>query len=205
MTISLNQVGKRYQQHWVFKGINYTFEPGRQYAVLGANGSGKSTLLRMVAGMQHANKGSIAYTFGEKKMNPDNVFSLVSYCAPGMELIEEMTLSEFLSFHFTFKKIRPSFTVPGIIEAMGMHTAWNKFIHEFSSGMKQRVKLAQAFFTDTPVLLLDEPCSNLDLQGVALYQQWLEQYTAGRLVIIASNDEREYGGITATISIQDYQ
>jgi ABC-type multidrug transport system ATPase subunit len=205
MTISLNQVGKRYQQHWVFKGIDYIFESGKQYAVLGINGSGKSTLLRIVAGMQHANKGTIEYISEGKKTVPEHIFSKVSYCAPGMDLIEEMSLSEFLSFHFTFKKMIPSFDVKSIMETMGMFAVRNKFIHEFSSGMKQRVKLAQAFFTDTPILLLDEPCSNLDTQGVDMYQLWLQKYTADRLVIIASNDEREYTGVAATISIQDYQ
>lgn len=205
MTISLNQVGKRYQHHWVFKGIDYVFEEGKQYAVLGANGSGKSTLLRIIAGMQHANKGTLEYHFQNKKLNPEQIFNKVSYCAPGMDLIEEMSLTEFLTFHFTFKKINPSFDVAGVIEAMGMHGVRNKFIHEFSSGMKQRVKLAQAFFTESPLLLLDEPCSNLDLQGVEMYREWLRQYTAGRLVIIASNDEREYEGVSAIISIQDYQ
>jgi ABC-type multidrug transport system ATPase subunit len=205
MTISLNQVGKRYQQHWVFKGIDYTFETGKQYAVLGANGSGKSTLLRIISGMQHANKGTIEYVSEGKKTTPEHVFSKVSYCAPGMDLIEEMSLSEFLSFHFTFKKMIPSFDVKSIMETMGMLSVRNKFIHEFSSGMKQRVKLAQAFFTDTPILLLDEPCSNLDIQGVEMYQLWLQKYTTDRLVIIASNDEREYAGVADTISIQDYQ
>ncbi|RYZ47746.1 MAG: ABC transporter ATP-binding protein [Sphingobacteriales bacterium] len=205
MTISLNQLGKRYQQHWVFKGITYVFEAGKQYAVLGANGSGKSTLLRIIAGMQHGNRGKLQYRHNDKEIAADAIFNHVSYCAPGMDLIEEMSLSELLHFHFTFKKIRQGFTVAGIIEAMGMHAVRDKFIHEFSSGMKQRVKLAQAFFTETPMLLLDEPCSNLDLQGVGMYQHWLQQYTSGRLVIIASNDEREYEGVADTISIQDYQ
>lgn len=205
MTISLNQVGKRYQQHWVFKGIDYVFEENKQYAVLGANGSGKSTLLRVIAGMQNANKGNLSYTKAGKTINAENIFRHISYCAPAMDLIEEMSLSELLHFHFTFKKIMAGFTINGIIEAMGMHAVRNKFIHEFSSGMKQRVKLAQAFFTDMSLLLLDEPCSNLDTQGVEMYQQWLKQYTSGRLVIIASNDEREYEGISAAISIHDYQ
>lgn len=206
MTISLNQVGKRYQNNWVFKGIDYTFESGGQYALLGANGSGKSTLLRIVAGMQHANKGTLQYTFENRSIAAEQVFRHISYCAPGMDLVEEMTIEEFLHFHFTFKAIRPSFTVSTIIGEMGMQAAAGKFIHECSSGMKQRVKLAQAFFCDSAVLLLDEPCSNLDLQGVAMYSDWLRRYSAGRLVIIASNDEREYEGVPAShiLSVQDY-
>jgi len=205
MKISLNQVGKRYQQHWVFRELDYTFEPGHQYAILGSNGSGKSTLLRTLAGMQHPNKGKLRYELDGAAVPADKLYSYVSYCAPGMDIIEEMTLSEFLSFHFTFKKMLPGYDVKKIVDAIGLKDVQHKYIHDFSSGMKQRVKLAQAFFTHTPLLLLDEPCSNLDLQGVGTYQEWLRQYTKDRLVIIASNDEREYEGITEHISVQDYR
>ncbi|WP_118972487.1 ABC transporter ATP-binding protein [Taibaiella koreensis] len=205
MTISLNQVSKRYQNHWVFKGLSYTFEAGRQYALLGANGSGKSTLLRIVGGMQHASKGQITYSANGQAVAPEKIFSSISYCAPGMDLVEEMVLTEFLRFHFTFKRMLPSFSIASIIEHMGLKAAAHKQLHEYSSGMKQRVKLAQAFFCDSPVLLLDEPCSNLDGKGVEMYSQWLRTYGKDRLVIIASNDEREYEGVSATLSIEDYK
>lgn len=205
MTISLNQVGKRYQQHWVFNGLDYTFEAGKQYAILGANGSGKSTLLRILAGMQDAHKGIVSYERNGVVIKADQLFHHISYCAPGMDIVEEMSLKEFLHFHFTFKKIISGFDVNKVMEAMGLHKVGHQYIQEFSSGMKQRVKLAQAFFSDTPILLLDEPCSNLDTQGVETYQQWLKQYTKGRLTIIASNDEREYEGVDAVISMLDYK
>ncbi|WP_118951300.1 ABC transporter ATP-binding protein [Taibaiella helva] len=205
MTISLNQISKRYQSHWVFKGVNYDFEPGRQYALLGANGSGKSTLLRIIGGMQHASKGQISYTVNGQALAPEKIYTSVSYCAPGMDLVEEMDLTEFLHFHFTFKRLLPSFSVSAVIEHMDLQAAAHKQLHEYSSGMKQRVKLAQAFFSDSPVLLLDEPCSNLDTKGVDMYQQWLQTYGKDRLVIVASNDEREYEGVSATISIEDYK
>lgn len=205
MTISLSQVGKRYQSHWIFKGIDYTFEAGQQYAILGANGSGKSTLLRSVAGMQNINKGKIEYTLSGKKVTSEQIYRYISYCAPGMDLIEELSLKEFLQFHFSFKKILPGYTVDQVIALMGMQVSSHKFIHEFSSGMKQRVKLAQAFFSQTPVLLLDEPCSNLDTAGVDMYLLWLKNYTADRLVIVASNDEREYEGINRLITVADYK
>jgi ABC-type multidrug transport system ATPase subunit len=205
MTISLSQVGKRYQSHWIFKGVNYTFEAGQQYAILGANGSGKSTLLRTVASMQHINKGKIEYTLTGKNVTGEKMYRHISYCAPGMDLIEELSLREFLQFHFSFKKILPGYTIDQVIELMGMQASSHKFIHEFSSGMKQRVKLAQAFFSQTPVLLLDEPCSNLDTAGVDMYLLWLKNHTANRLVIVASNDEREYEGISRLIAVADYK
>lgn len=205
MRIELHHISKRYINHWVFKGVNTSYEGPNRYAILGPNGSGKSTLLRMIAGMQSISKGTITYTLNGQSIDPERIFTYVSYCAPAMEVIEEMSLEEFLHFHFGFKQILPGWTVKRIIEDMQLQHAAKQLIHEFSSGMKQRVKLAQAFFADTPILLLDEPCSNLDLQGVNLYQKWLKELAGERLVLIASNDEREYEGAMATLSIQDYK
>lgn len=205
MKIELHHISKRYINHWVFKDVYNVYEGPNQYAILGANGSGKSTLLRMIAGMQSISKGQVTYEIKGKPVDHEHIFKYVSYCAPAMEVIEEMTLKEFLDFHFQFKKILPGWSVTRIIEAMELQHASAQFINEFSSGMKQRVKLAQAFFSDTPILLLDEPCSNLDLKGVHLYQQWLKELAGNRLVIIASNDEREYTGAITTLDIQKFK
>lgn len=205
MKIKLDQVGKRYQQHWIFKNLSAVFESGHLYAILGPNGSGKSTLLRIIAAMQHANKGQLQYSRNNNKLHPDQLYQYLSYCAPGMDLVEELSLKELLHFHFTFKKIRSAWNIDTILHALDMFPIRHQQIHEFSSGMKQRVKLAQAFFSDTPLLLLDEPCSNLDQEGVQLYQQWLNELTADRLVLIASNDSREYPGVQESIQISAYQ
>lgn len=205
MKIELDKVSKRYIRDWVFKNVEHTFEGARIFAILGANGSGKSTLLRLIAGMQSVSKGKITYELNTGTITEERIFNYVSYCAPAMDVVEEMTLKEFLTFHFSFKKILPGWTVERIMTALGMQAAQHRYIADFSSGMKQRAKLAQAFFSDTPFLFLDEPCSNLDLAGVAMYQQWLQELSKDRLVIIASNDEREYIGAAGTISIADYK
>ncbi|RQO32442.1 ABC transporter ATP-binding protein [Taibaiella sp. KBW10] len=205
MKIELHQISKRYINHWVFKGICTTYEGANTYAILGANGSGKSTLLRMIAGMQTISNGTVTYELEGKEITSEQIFEYISYCAPAMDVIEEMTLKEFLSFHFQFKKTLQGWSVARIISSMQLDHAAGQYINEFSSGMKQRVKLAQAFFADTPILLLDEPCSNLDLQGVAMYQEWLQTLATDRLIIIASNDAREYPGAIATLDMQQYK
>lgn len=205
MKVNLEQVCKRYISEWVFKNINYSWQGPGVHAILGANGSGKSTLLRMIAGMQTISKGRISYELDGKVVVADQIFNHVSYCAPAMDIIEEMSLREFLSFHFSFKKIRKGWTVDNIISALGMQAVQHKYIADYSSGMKQRAKLAQAFFADTPLLLLDEPCSNLDLPGVTLYQDWLRSLAHDRLVIVASNDEREYLEARTMLDIQAYK
>ena len=129
----------------------------------------------------------------------------MSFTAPSQEIVEEFTLREFLDFHFSFKNTLPGLNVDDIINITGLQASQNKPIADYSSGMKQRVKLAQALFSNTPVVLLDEPCTNLDDDGVQQYRNWIEQYTKDRLVIVASNDVREYYFCTEQYKVQDYK
>ena len=115
----------------------------------------------------------------------------LSMAAPYLELIEEMTLTEFLQFHFQFKSILSDYTISSIIEFIKLQAAANRQIRHYSSGMKQRVKLAQAIFSDVPIILLDEPLTNLDAQGINLYNQLIENFCKDRLLIICSNSEPE--------------
>jgi len=205
MNITLQHISKRFQRYWIFKDINYSFSMPGAYALLGPNGSGKSTLLRIIAGMQSPSLGKVIYNNKEKVVANNEVFTGISFSAPGMEIVEELTLREFLDFHFSFKPMLPGFTTDKIIELTGLKDAANKPVGDYSSGMKQRVKLAQAIFSDTPVLLLDEPCTNLDQQGIEQYREWMEQYGKDRLIIVASNDAREYFFCKEQIVIEDYQ
>jgi ABC-type multidrug transport system ATPase subunit len=71
--------------------------------------------------------------------------------------------------------------------------------------MKQRLKLAQAVFSDTPVLLLDEPCTNLDLEGYRLYHNLITSYCNHKMVIICSNEEAEIDFCKERLNIVDYK
>ena len=205
MKISLDHISKKFQRYWIFKDINYSFTAPGSYALLGPNGSGKSTLLRVISGMQSPSLGKVNFETDGKQVETEKVFPFISFSAPGMEIVEELTLREFLDFHFSFKKPLAGFSTEKIIDITGLGAAADKPIADYSSGMKQRVKLAQAIFADTPALLLDEPCTNLDQAGVAQYASWIEQYTAGRLVIVASNIESEYFFCKERIDVEEYK
>ncbi|MFI5195670.1 MAG: ATP-binding cassette domain-containing protein [Chitinophagales bacterium] len=206
MKIILEHISKRFQRYWIFKDINYSFTAAGATALLGPNGCGKSTLLRIIAGMQSPSLGKTHfYDNNDKNIPAEKVFSKISFCAPGQELVEELTLREFFDFHFSFKRPLPNLSVNEIIRLTGLNDAVDKPIGDYSSGMKQRVKLAQAIFSDTPVLLLDEPCTNLDQQGVEQYREWIEQYGKNRLVIVASNDVREYFFCREQVAIEAYK
>ena len=204
MKITLTDAGKRFNREWIFRHLHYEFIAGRSYAITGANGSGKSTLLQAIAGAIGISEGKIAYG-ADADVPPDQVFQYLSIAAPYLEVIEEMTATEFLLFHGSFKPFLPDCPVKDILSRVGLAGAANKQIRYYSSGMRQRVRLAQAIFSDTPLVLLDEPCTNLDKDGIDLYQQLIEDHCRGRMVIVSSNDVQEYAFCEKVINIMDYK
>ena len=205
MTISLSDAGKRYNRDWIFRHFNYQFETGQSYAITGPNGSGKSTLLQALSGGMYINEGKIEYRISNKERKNEEVYRDVSICAPYLEVVEEMTLREFLDFHHGFKPFLKGITTDSIITAIGLEKALNKQIRFYSSGMKQRVKLAQCIFSDTAIVLLDEPCTNLDAAGIELYHSLIAAYCKDRLVVVSSNDEVEYSFCKEKINVGDYK
>lgn len=211
MRISLSDVGKRFNREWIFKNFSYTFNSDQSYAIIGPNGSGKSTLLQVIGGAIALSTGNILYHPSNSNgnassgINHDDVFRHISITAPYLEVIEEMTVTEFLNFHQEFKPLMQAMSIDKIISTIGLQNAAHKQIRYYSSGMKQRVKLAQAFFSDTPCLLLDEPCTNLDQEGVELYHELIRNYANDRLVIVSSNDVVEYSFCRNIISIMEYK
>ncbi len=205
MTISLSDAGKRFNRDWIFRHLSFQFESGNSYAITGSNGSGKSTLLQVLSGSMMVNEGKIDFAINGKNCPVENVYRHVSYCAPYLEVIEEMTLTEFLEFHAGFKPFLPGTDTKLIIQTLGLEKAVNKQIRYYSSGMKQRVKLAQCIFSDSRIILLDEPCTNLDQAGIDLYHRLIDQYGKDRLIVVSSNDEVEYKFCKAKLQMNDYK
>jgi ABC-type multidrug transport system ATPase subunit len=208
MVVSLSDIGKRFNRDWIFRHVNHTFSSGNSYAITGPNGSGKSTLLQAIAGSLHLSEGALAYAKDgqdAKPVEPEHCYQYISIAAPYLELIEEMTGREFLHFHRQFKSLLSSVTIEEILTEIGLENAMNKQIRYFSSGMKQRLKLAQAVFSDVPVLLLDEPCTNLDKPGYELYHSLINKYCLRKLIIVSSNDAMEMDFCNERLNILDYK
>jgi ABC-type multidrug transport system ATPase subunit len=205
MKITLSKIGRRFNREWIFRNINYTFETEKSYAILGINGSGKSTLLQVISGALSQSEGVISYETNGKEVEIDQVFQYLALATPYLELIEEFTLTEVLDFHFEFKTRRDKLSNNDLITLLNMESSKNKQLKYFSSGMKQRVKLILAFCADTQILLLDEPTSNLDEQGIAWYNSLIEKFIFDRLVIVCSNQNHEYEFCQNRIHISDYK
>ena len=201
MQISLEQACKRFNKEWIFKNLNFQFEAGKHYALVGNNGSGKSTLLQIIAGYSGLTKGSIDWN----PFDANTIYEQISFAAPYLELVEEFTATEQFEFQAQFKPIQKDMSTEKILALIGLKNAAHKQIRYYSSGMKQRLKLALAIFSECPILLLDEPCSNLDKEGYALYDTLIKEYAMHKLIIVGSNETAEYHFCKAQVNLMDYK
>jgi ABC-type multidrug transport system ATPase subunit len=204
MIISLEGLGKKFINQWIFKGIDHVVRQGHALAVTGPNGSGKSTLLKIISGWMLPTQGAVSYRFEGKAVPPDRYFRFIDYVAPYLELVEELSLIEFMDFHFTHKKLQPGLSVDAFLEMIFLEKEKNKFLKYFSSGMKQRLKLGLGFFSQSPILLLDEPTTNLDEKGKTWYVEQIQDLLDKKLIIIASNQEEDYSFANDVITLSDY-
>ncbi|WP_317164640.1 ABC transporter ATP-binding protein [Sphingobacterium sp. 18053] len=206
LKITLKDIGRRYNNEWIFRHINYTFESGKSYAILGHNGSGKSTFLKVLSSSLTPSAGELIYTYGEEVLSVDQIYQQLSLAAPYVELIEEFTLNELIDFHFKFKNYLPSFDKETVVSLLGLEHALDREIRFFSSGMRQRVKLALACCSASSLVLLDEPTSNLDSAGEEWYLNLIDRAKLkSRIFVVCSNQKKEYEFCDETISILDFK
>ncbi len=206
MEIRLTNLAKHFGREVVLQNATFTLASGSRTAILGPNGSGKSTLLQLIAGALIPTEGSIEHRRGDTVIAPEELYRSVSIAAPYLGLYEDLSLEQTIAFHAQFKPLRAGLGVQEVARIAYLEHALAKPVLHFSSGMKQRLKLALAILSDTPLLLLDEPASNLDAEAIAWYRELLSTHLADRTLLVASNRQAvEHDLCAATIEIVDYK
>lgn len=188
MQVTLSDIGRRYNSEWVFRHVDLSLTANNCYAILGGNGSGKSTLLQLIAGNFIPSEGTITYSLNGRAIDQEKVYQYISLASPYMSLLEEFTVTEHIDLHFKLKRAKDNLTTNAIVDLLNFSSNKNKMVRHFSSGMKQRLKLGLAILTNSPILLLDEPISNLDKANIDWYKEMLKMYKKDRLILIASNN-----------------
>lgn len=204
-SIATNQLTKRFNREWVFKNFTFEFHEGNTYAIVGPNGSGKSTLLQVLWGQVPPTSGTLTYRSKTETIPVEEISTKVSIATPYMDLIEELTLMELLTFHFKLKKIRNNIPLKELLKIMYLGGAQDKYLGNFSSGMRQRVKLGLAFYTESDMIFLDEPGTNLDDHAFEWYIDQLKKLPKNSLVLIASNNPSEYPENAIKIDLMNYK
>lgn len=203
MKISVNSISKIFNQKSIFNNVTFELESNVIYGISGRNGSGKSTLLKILAGYITPNEGTIQYLDNGVEVEKDKIYKHVTYAAPYIELYEDATFYETLKFHFQLKKIISTQTIDSIVSMLGYDK--DLLIKSFSSGMLQRLKLCLAIFSESEILLIDEPTETLDEQGQQWFLDLIKNYSSDRLVVISSNKEKDFVYCHQIISIEDYK
>ncbi len=205
MQIIIDGLGKRFNREWIFRDVTLELNAGRSYTFVGPNGSGKSTLLQVISGVMPLTEGKINYQLHRKAVEEDKWYKKLVIAAPYLELIEEFSLWELLEFHAGFKAFKPGFSRMELIQRLELENSKDKAIKYFSSGMKQRLKLGLAFYSDVPVVMLDEPTSNLDAKWSDWYRDEVQRLSPNQLVLICSNVPAEYDFCDQVINVGDYK
>jgi ABC-type multidrug transport system ATPase subunit len=187
MHIECSNIGKKYGRTWIFRGISASLESNNIYGIVGINGSGKSTLLQILSGFVTPNEGQISYDAGQTSI--DSVFQKLSISAPYLDLPSELTVEECIENQAQFKPFKAGFSSSALIEEIQLQKHRNKTLDQLSSGMRQRLKLGLAIFADSRLLLVDEPCANLDAKWSEWFETCLRSESADRLVVISSNSQ----------------
>lgn len=205
MIITLNDISRRFNFDWIFRNIQYTFSAGNAYAIIGPNGSGKSTLLRVIAGQLTPSGGELHYQLHQNVIPVDQIYRHVTYAAPYLDIMDDFTLEESLHFHAGFKPWLKGLSHAEVLAITQLQAHKNKQIRHFSSGMKQRVKLVMAVCAQSDILILDEPTTNLDEAGAQWYTELISAYCQDRIILVGSNQQREYTFCNAALNIADYK
>lgn len=204
--IQLEGIGKKFGNEWIFKNLSLNLNPSDKIVLLGGNGSGKSTLLQIISGYVLPNAGKVFFKDGEKKEDPENYKNHLSIATPYLELIEDYTLTELIGHCAVYKPFLNNLSAKEIIDIADLKHAENKYIKNYSSGMKQRVKLALAILADCPLLLLDEPTSNLDKNAIDWYIKLVGWYGDNKTIIVCSNSvKEEFEFCTKELNVMDYK
>ena len=205
MSLNLINIAKKFKKDWIFRNVNYQFEIPGTYVIKGSNGSGKSTLLKLISSYLSASEGSQELNLNSKDISIENWSKHIAYAAPYFELIEDMYLDEFVEFYIKFKPLRNGISKNDLIKIAYLEASRDKQIKNFSSGMKQRLKLALAWLSDVSIILLDEPVSNLDKKGIEWYKNLATKYAEDKLVIVCSNNiPDEFFFCEHSLNIEDF-
>jgi heme exporter protein A len=190
--LSAQGLTQRFGSSRVFDNVSFEVQKGKGLVVIGPNGSGKTTLLRILSGLLRPTKGEVRLTLDGNAVLKEERLKNIGFITPDLALYEELTALENLEFFARVRRMkRKKEDHLALLERMGLKDGGDDFVGTFSSGMKQRLKLAFAIQHQPDFLLLDEPGSSLDEDGRAIVKGIVSEQKARGALVVATNDERE--------------
>jgi heme exporter protein A len=192
ISLRLDKVTKKFNNRKIFENVSFSLSGGNSIAITGRNGSGKSTLVKIIAGLLAKSSGEIIITDGTSPVKQDSVYKYFGFVSPYLNLYDEFSGYENLKICSDIRGFGHEH-IDNVLKRVGLYERKDDLLKIYSSGMKQRLKLAFGILHNPQILILDEPTSNLDLDGVKVVDEIAAEYKKDRILIIATNDEHEKG------------
>lgn len=209
VNLKCQSLEKSFLNKVIFRNVNLDLTTGDSLAITGRNGSGKSTLLKVMANLIKPNKGKVIVTDDDKEIITDKIYMFFGMIAPYINLYDELTAYENLEFFYDLKCDKSSSDkkeyLKNLLNKINLYSRRNDEVKNFSSGMKQRVKLAFAIINKPRILLMDEPRTNLDVEGIDLVYNIAEEHSKEGILIVATNEPEDTKLCKSIISIEDYK
>jgi heme exporter protein A len=191
--MTATDIAKDFNRRPIFRDISFSLSSPSSLAITGKNGAGKSTLSKILAGLIGSTRGSITYTLNDKQVGIEEFKHYIGFVSPYLNLYDEFTALENLQLLSRIRATTQQNEVR-MKELLSLVNLWQRrddLVGTFSSGMKQRLKYAFALLHNPMVLILDEPTTNLDEDGIEFVQHMVKKQKEEGVLIVATNDKEE--------------
>ena len=190
--IKANNISKSFNNKSIFKNIDFELKSGQSLVITGHNGSGKTTLVRIISGLISPTNGTINFYQQSRKIDNKNHYELIGFVGPYLQMYNVLTAWENLIFFSRIRHKKPDTKkLKELMKNLGLANRELDQVKSYSSGMLQRLKYVVALLHEPPVLILDEPTSNLDEEGCQIVYEIMEKQRKNKILILATNDPRE--------------
>jgi ABC-type multidrug transport system ATPase subunit len=190
--IQISGLTKRYGTAVVVTDFSLDIPAGESVALWGPNGAGKTTVVRCMLGML-GYEGTIRIGGLDATVDGKATRSLMGYVPQELAFYDDLTVIETLDFSAALRRL-PASRVDEVVDLVDVGRHAEKQVRELSGGLKQRLGLATALLPDPPILLLDEPTSNLDAAARESAVELLHELRQGdRVMVVTSHHLEEVG------------
>ena len=204
MKLSVEKISKNFAEKKIFKDISFELSPGMSAAIVGPNGSGKTTLVRIICGLIRPSSGEVKYIKDNKQILAEDIYNRIGFVGPYLELYEELTARENLMFFAKLKRVpNAAEKFSSLMNQLNLNGRDDDQVKTYSSGMRQRLKYVFALIGDPEILILDEPISNLDTDGIDRVYDIMNDQKKNNILLLATNDQMDlnYGDFQVEVTV----
>ena len=203
MKLIVEKISKNFGEKKILRDISFELGPGSSAAIVGPNGSGKTTLVRIICGLIRPSTGEVKYIKDNEQILAQDIYKSIGLVGPYLELYEELTASENIMFFARMKRVpNAAEKISILMERLNLSGREDDQVKTYSSGMRQRLKYVFALIDDPKILILDEPKSNLDMDGIDRVYDIMNEQKKDNILLLATNDQSDlrYGDFQVEVT-----